>query len=181
VPVSSWGGKAAGGYLSKIAPEPGASDNDVTAVEATVAVTVPSRRLGAPPWCQSHIPNRGHPEMRYGDGKRGAQNNYARCAASKPSSGGAVRTLTPASTAPPACGLVGPADRPVPHPPPKGQRTAEPRRPDPRRGIFGPGPRGTFLLGPDIWQLRFGEGKMALVPTMLQRWCGDLRDIASGD
>jgi hypothetical protein len=65
----------------------------------------------------------------------------------KPSSVGAARTVNPASPAPPACGLVGPADRPAPHPPPKVQRTAGPRRPDPRRGIFAPGPKGTFLLG----------------------------------
>jgi hypothetical protein len=102
----------------------------------------------------------------------------------KPSSVEAARTVNPASTAPPACGPVGPADRPAPHPPPKVQRTAGPRRPDPRRGIFAPRTQGDI----STWQewghsylgltVRFGEGKMALVPTM-HRGCPARRSLGT--
>jgi hypothetical protein len=93
----------------------------------------------------------------------------------KPSSVGAARTVNPASPAPPACGLAGPADRPARHPPPKVQRTAGPHRPDLRRGIFAPRTQGDIstwqewghsYLGLTIGKMRFGESKMALQMTI---------------
>src|ERR1039457_5845125 len=72
-------------------------------------------------------------------------------------------------------GLLSPADRPAPNPPPKGQRAAGQRlsgQPwylayqDPGGHFYLAAGMGTFLLGPDAVRIHFGQGKMALVLTI---------------